>query len=660
VSEAPPDRVEALALSLTDDPVLRKMLDEERVEGEQLDRALLGRLGGYLRPRWRLGLSSFLMALLESALNAAPAWLIGLAMDRVLGSAARSPGALERGLDALGASFAARFGAGAQDLGAVVVFFGLLTALVWVLTWAVAVGTTWLMQRLGQEVVHALRVQIFSHITGMDQGFFHKNPVGRLVNRTVFDVQALSGLFSDAFAQGLRDGLSVLTLVVVMLWLDAPLALVLIVSLPLLVAVALIYRRMARPALRTNSAVQSRMNAWLAENISGMRENQLYRREERRRAEYHALTRAHQASIRHVILAWAVLRPGMMVISALATAAVLGLGYWRVTEGLITVGVLLAFLQYTVNFWRPVRNLSEKFNLIQEALTSAERIMDVLDTQPQITDRPDADPSLRVARGEIRLEGVRFTYPGTTQEVLKGIDVEVAQGQVLALVGDTGAGKSTIAHLLSRFYEASGGRVLVDGRDVREYKLQHLREGIALVPQDVVIFAGTIRENITLGAPIDEARIWACVRAVRADALVERLGGLDHALTEGGRTLSNGERQLLSFARALAQAPPILLLDEATANVDTQTELRIQEALQALTRGRTCVIIAHRLSTIRDADQILLLQNGEVVERGRHDELMRLDGDYARLVRLHMGQPGVHPLPSSPHLSGEGVGGEDA
>lgn len=633
-----PERVEALALQLTDDPILRKMLDEERVEGQQVDTALLRRLLAYARPHRRLGLTAALLAILESVMAASPAWLVGLAMDQVLGSGRGQAGALSGLLQGWAQAAAARFGQGPQDTAAQVVFFGLLAALVWLLSWALAVSTTYLVQKLGQLVVHDMRMDLFCHITGMDLGYFHKNPVGRLVNRTTFDVRAVSELFSDAFAQSLRDLISISVLIAVMLALDVPLALVLVLSLPCLLAVGLLYRHMARPALRTNSAVQSRMNAWLAENLAGMRENQLYRRETRREAEFHSLTQAHQSSMYHIIQAWALLRPGMLLVSGAAMSLILWLGHDRVTAGTITVGVLLTFLQYAVHFWRPVRNLSEKFNLIQSALTSAERIMDVLDTRTQIQDAPEADPALHIQRGDIQFSQVRFTYPGTREEVLRGIDLQVSAGQTLALVGDTGAGKSTIAHLLSRFYEASGGQVQIDGQEVRRYTLQHLRQGIAIVPQDVVIFAGSIRENITLGQDIPEERVLACARAVRAHNIIERLGGLDHVLEEGGRTLSTGERQLISFARALVVNPPILILDEATANVDTQTEMMIQEALAALTQGRTCVIIAHRLSTIRDADQILLLRHGQVVERGTHHELMQHNGDYARLVRLHMGQ----------------------
>ncbi|MEM1350390.1 MAG: ABC transporter ATP-binding protein, partial [Myxococcota bacterium] len=400
-----------------------------------------------------------------------------------------------------------------------------------------------------------------------------------------------------------------------------------------------LYREYARPAMRTTQAVSSRMNSWLAENITGMRENQIYRTEPRRRGEFKALTDAHQESVSRWISAWAWLRPLMMGVSAVATAVVLWQGYERVLSGAISVGVLLTFLQYTTRLWVPVRDLASKFNVIQTALTATERIFDVLKATTQMSDARGADPELRVERGGVRFEEVRFAYPTKPDaEVLKGISWSAEPGQMIALVGDTGAGKSTIVHLLSRFYDATGGAVIVDGHDVREYTLEHLRSGVAIVPQDVVIFAGTVRDNITLGLDVRDDAVWEAARAVRADRFIDRFeGGLDHVLDEAGRTLSAGERQLLSFARALVFNPPVLILDEATANVDTETEALIQQALERLTAGRTSIVVAHRLSTIRDADQILVLRHGQVVERGTHDDLLDLDGEYARLHKLHMG-----------------------
>lgn len=629
---AAPTGIEARALQMAGDPILAKMLAEERIEAKVWDTALLGRLFTYLRPHSGLAWLAVSLALVEALIMTAPAYLIGLALDRV------GAGGGSRQLDGWLAPLAqAETAWVASTQQSVIVLYGLLVGGLWGLKWLVGTSTNYSMQVLGQKVVHDIRVEIFHHITSMDMGWFHKNPVGRLVNRTTFDVQTLSELFSNAFAQGTRDVLFVSTLIVVMIALDAPLASVLIASLPILVIIALVYRKYARPAMRTTAAVLSRMNAWLAENLAGMRENHLYRQEDRRRAEFHALTQAHQASVARVIQAWGLLRPAMMLTTALGTTVVLLLGYERVTTGIITVGVLLTFLQYTVHLWRPVRNLTEKFNLIQTALASAERIVDVLDARPGLTNLPTANPELRVERGAIRFEDVRFKYRTDGEDILKGIDFAVEPGQMLALVGDTGAGKTTISALLSRFYDVQSGTVRIDGHDVRDFLLTHLRAGIALVPQDVVVFAGTVRDNITLGASIPEERLQASIQGVRADAFIDRLeGGLDHILEEGGRTLSTGERQLLSFARALCFNPPILILDEATANVDTETELLIQRALEVLTEGRTSVVIAHRLSTIRAADLILLLRNGEILERGDHAALMARGGEYATLVRKHL------------------------
>lgn len=621
------------ALAAANDPVLKHMLAEERVESSTVDTKLLLRLLSYLRPHRALGTLGIGLATIEAVLMTVPAYLVGLAVDVARGTPGRD-GAVDVAVHDLAARFAPA-DATALRLFAV---YGAIVATVWALRWAFGAAMMYTVQKLGQHVVHDLRCDTYRHIVGMDLGYFHRNPVGRLVNRTTFDVQSLSELFSDAFAEGARDVLFVLILVVVMFTLDPVLAGILVVSFPLLVLIGAVYRHFARPAMRTMTAVQSRMNAWLAENLAGMRENHLYRREARRRAEFRSLTDAHQASVTRVIQSWGLLRPAMMAVSAVATTLVLLVGYERVIAGAATVGVLLTFLQYTTRIWVPIRNLTEKLSLIQTALTAAERIADVLDTPTAMTDPPGADAALSVQRGEITFDGVRFRYPTKPDLVLDGIDVHVEQGQMLALVGDTGAGKSTIAHLLSRFYDVTEGQVRVDGRDVREYTLRRLRSGIAIVPQDVVIFAGTVRDNITLGAEVDDERIHECLDAVLASDIVRAIpGGLDGTLEEGGRTLSAGQRQLLSFARALVASPPILVLDEATANVDTETEARIQRALATLTAGRTSVVIAHRLSTIRHADRILVLRHGRVVEDGTHEDLLAIGGEYSRLVRLHMG-----------------------
>ncbi len=629
-------RAEAHALEIAEDPLLAKMLEEERIESSELDVMLLFRLLRYTKPHKALTITAICLSVFESMLMTLPAYGIGLAIDRIINVSERKPQLLDAPFDAA-AGVMAQLSSSDDARMQMVLGFGLVVLSVWVLRWATAIVTTYLVQKLGQFVVHDLRIDIYNHITSLGLDFFHKNPVGRLVNRTTFDVQSLSELFSDALAQGARDLMFVAALLVVMFSLDPVLAGIILGSFPLLIIVALIYRALARPSLRTMQAVQSRMNSWLAENLGGMRENQLYGKERDRSREYKSLTEAHQASVRRVIQAWGILRPGMMIVSACATAIILWVGYERVLESIITVGVLLTFLQYTTRIWVPVRNLTEKFNVIQTALTAGERVFDVLGTKSSLTNTDYADDALTVTDGSIAFEDVEFGYG--KELVLKGISFDAPAGQMLALIGDTGAGKSTIVSLISRFYDVNSGSVAVDGEDVRNYKLHALRSSIALVPQDVVIFAGTIRENLTLGADFSDEEIMAAAKAVCADALIGRMSaGLDHVLDEGGRTLSAGERQLFSFARALLRDPPILILDEATASIDSKTEELIQTALERLTKGRTTVVIAHRLSTIRDADQILVLRNGEIIERGNHEALMSASGEYARLYNAHTAQ----------------------
>ena len=633
-------KAEREVLAAAKDPVLQKMLEQERIESAEFDTSLLWRLLGYLKRHRALSALGVCLSMVQAVVMTLPAWAIGLAVDMVrqgdeagralTGAAAafaHTAGSIS------GALFAQPLAIEAKIAGYAALIFGLIFVQM-----VLSMLGYYAVQMLGQRVVHDLRMDVYTHLMAMDMGYFHKNPVGRLVNRTVFDTQSLSQFFSDAFSQGVRDLFFILALMVVMFTMDVPLALVLLGIFPLLLVMGLVYRHFARSAMRTTSAVKSRMNSWLAENIAGMRENQLYQTEARRNGEFGALTDAHQRASVASVRAWGILRPSLLALSALATAGVLWLGYTRVAQGVVTVGVLLTFLQYTQQLWVPVRNLAEKFNVVQTALTSIERIYDVLDTPSQMKDTPFADPALSVTKGALEFKNVRFAYPTKPeQEVLRGINFVAKPGEMIALVGDTGAGKSTIVHLISRFYDVTSGAVRLDGHEVREYTLAQLRQGIALVPQDVVIFAGTVRENITLGLEVPDALVLGALRAVRADRFIDRFEyGLDQVMDEGGRTLSAGERQLLSFARALVFNPPLLILDEATANVDTETESLIQQALATLTKGRTSVVVAHRLSTIREADQILVLRHGQIIERGRHQELLDQAGEYARLYELHM------------------------
>ena len=637
LSEKQLTQAEEDVLQATRDPILQQMLDEERVEMNELDTQLLWRLIRYVKPHKWLAFFATLMALLEACFMTLPAWFIGLAIDK-MGSTQERTGSLVWIIDQTSHWFATHFGSASDSKEAIITYFGLIIAISFILRWLIAVITSYSMQKLGQKVIHDIRVEVYTHLTSMDMSFFQKNPLGRLVNRTIFDVQSISELFADAFAQGIRDILFIIVLMIVMLSLDVPLALTLILAFPILILIALMYRKTARPALRTTSALLSRMNSWMAENISGMRENQLYNRENRRRTEFRTLTDAHQLSVTHLIRAWAFLRPLMMMTSVLATACVLIIGYWRVDAGIVSIGILLTFVQYTHRLWQPVRNLTEKYNLIQNALTSGERVMTILDERSAMFDSPDSSKEVLFHEGAVTFENVHFAYPSKPKnQILKDISFTMTAGQKLALVGDTGSGKTTIIHLISRFYDVDQGRVLIDGLDVKEITLSQLRRRIALVPQDVVIFAGSIRENITMGLDVDDQVLHRCLQAVCADKIVSRFAdGLEHILEESGRTLSTGERQLLSFARALVFNPPLLILDEATANVDTETERIIQGALAELTHGRSSIVIAHRLSTIRDADMILVLKSGEIIESGDHEELMRRDEEYARLIRSHM------------------------
>jgi ATP-binding cassette subfamily B protein len=453
------------------------------------------------------------------------------------------------------------------------------------------------------------------------------------MTRVTTDVDALNELFTSGVVTVFGDLFTLLGIMGVMLVLNWRLALVTFAVIPFFFLVTNWFRRGARQSFRDVRQRVAEINAFLQENLSGMAVVQLFRREQRNARGFDQVNRAHAEANLRAIFYYAVFYPAIDLLAALAIAIILVYGGARVLTGALTVGALVAFIQYSERFWRPISDLSEKFNILQAAMASSERIFTLLDEKPLVV-APMAPLRLESIRGRVGFEEVWFAYTGE-EWVLRDIDFSVEPGRSVALVGHTGAGKTSIINLLTRFYDPQRGRVTLDGVDARELDPAQLRGSLALVLQDVHLFSGTIASNIRLGSPLSDERVREAARAVHVDRFVETLPeGYAAEVRERGATLSVGQKQLLSFARALAHDPRVLVLDEATSSVDTETEALIQDALGVLLRGRTAIVIAHRLSTIQNVDQILVLHKGRIRERGTHQELLAARGLYWRLYQL--------------------------
>ena len=525
---------------------------------------------------------------------------------------------------------------------------------------ACSYGETVLTARLGQRVMHDLRTQLFAHLQRLPVAFFDRNPVGRLVTRVTADVESLNELFTSGVVAGLGDLFTLLAISILMLVVDWRLALAAFVVIPFVVLASNVFRVRVREAYRAIRTRLARINAFLQERLSGVRVVQLFGRESEEARRFDRLNADHLDAHLKSITVYALYFPIIELLTTVAIAIILVTGAARVDVGTMTVGTVAAFLQLVRRFFEPLQDLSDKYNTLQQAMAASERIFGLLD-EPNGR-RESGDGGTRggaerlgtpVSRPptpvSIEFQGVWFAYPSSRssatspeqhepQWVLRDVSFTARPGQTLAIVGHTGAGKTTIINLLLRFYEAQRGRILVNGVDVRTIPVEEVRRVIGYVQQDIFLFAGDIASNIRLSAPLPLDEVRRAAERVGADRIVQRLpGGYDYELGERGSSVSVGERQLLSFARAIAADPAVLVLDEATSAVDSEIEGEIQRALAELMRGRTTIAIAHRLSTIRDADEILVMHHGEVRERGTHRDLLEHDGLYARLWRLQRG-----------------------
>jgi ATP-binding cassette subfamily B protein len=483
----------------------------------------------------------------------------------------------------------------------------------------------------GERMLADLRNQVFAHLQRLSLGFFERNRAGVIVSRLTNDVEALDQLVTDGVTSLVQSTLTLGGTAVVLFILDWRLALATLTVMPLMTAATIWFRTRSGRAYRAVRETLAVVTATLAEDIAGMRVLQAFTRERAAQQRFHEVSDTYRASNMQTVVLNGVYFPFVDFLSSAATAVVLGYGGWLVFHGEVTIGTLVAFLGYLSNFFDPVQQLSQLYNTFLSAVAALDKLTDLMDEQPEVQDADTARPMDRIA-GRVRFDGVRFAY-GRGPEVLHGLDLEVPEGTTVALVGHTGAGKSTIAKLLARFYDPTQGRIEIDGVDLRAVEQRSLRHWLGIVPQEGFLFAGTVAENIAFGRPgASREEIVAAATAVGADDFVAKLEhGYETQLGERGSRLSLGQRQLVAFARALLADPRILILDEATSSVDIGTERRIEEALRTLLEGRTAFIIAHRLSTIRDADLIVVLEHGLIVEQGTHEQLLERRGLYTSL-----------------------------
>ena len=592
---------------------------DDEVLGKAYDARLMRRLLGYMRPyRARIGLA-FMAILGLSLVQLAPPYLTKVAIDTHIAA-----GDVD-GLTPLA-----------------LLLLGVLAA-----SYVLEAVQTYTLQVTGQRIIFDLRRQIHAHLQRLDVAFFDRNPVGRLMTRVTTDVDALNELFASGVVSVFRDVFMLAGIAVVMFVMDWRLAVVALSVLPLIAAVTQWFRRHARQSYREVRGWIARINAFLQENVTGMATVQLFRREARQYERFDAINQgcrdAHLASI----FFYAVFYPAIEVLGALAVAAIVWFGGAWTLQGSLELGSLVAFVLYSQRFFRPISDLSEKFNILQAAMASSERIFALLDTPVAVADSVSPAAAAR-GGGHIRFENVWFAYRGD-QYVLEDVSFDVAPGRRVGVVGATGAGKSTVLNLLMRFYDVDRGRITIDDVDIRDLPLRELRSRFGLVLQDVYLFSGTVADNIRLGQEaITDDDVRAAARGVHADRFIASLpDGLETAVAERGATFSVGQRQLLSFARALASRPPVLLLDEATSSVDTDTERLIQDALHVLMSGRTTIAIAHRLSTVQDMDTILVFHKGRLREQGSHRQLLAERGLYHKLYQLQYRDQEVAMAPAA-------------
>lgn len=581
-------------------------MNEEEILGKAYDGRLMKRLIRYLKPYRMYVALGILTSIAVSALEAVRPWFTKHAVD--VNIAQRDSHGL---------------------LMTAVAFLGVL-----VLRGAIQYANAYLTQWIGQKTILDLRMQLYTHLQHLGMKFFDRNPIGRLITRVTNDIEQLNEMFSSGIVMVFSDVFTIAGILYFMFTMSWELALVSLSVLPLLFYGTFLFRRKARESYRDVRLQLARINTFTQEHITGMMVDQIFNREKKSYEKFFNINAAHRDANIRSILYYAFFYPGVELIGALAVGLILWYAGVGALGGTITIGTVMAFLQFNEMFWRPIRDLSEKYNIMQTAMASSERVFNLLDEPVQLSDPASPIPFTNV-QGKIEFRNVWFAYV-EEEWVLRDVSFSIAPGESVAIVGHTGAGKTTIINLLSRFYEFQRGEILIDGIDIRSVKKEDLRRHVAIVLQDVFLFSGDIKSNINLGdETIGIERVKDAARTVGAHRFIEQLPRqYDEEVKERGATLSVGQKQLISFARALAFNPKVLILDEATSSVDTETELLIQQAIHKLLEDRTSIVIAHRLSTIQSADKIIVMHKGEIREMGNHQELLSHGGIYYKLYRL--------------------------
>jgi ATP-binding cassette subfamily B multidrug efflux pump len=579
--------------------------DDDKVEGKVYDRQLFSRLAEYGKPYRHLIVLSVFFILVGMAFELLGPYLTKVAVDQYI-----LPGNY-RGL-----------------LFIVLLYLGVLIGK-FIFDYLKII----VMQYIGQKVMLDLRQQIFAHLQRLQQQFFDKNPIGRLMTRITSDVESLNQVFTEGLVMVFGDLLLISGIIIMMLSIHLPLALWTLSVVPVLVIISFIFRKKVRDSYSQIRLYLARINSYLQEHISGMSIVQLFNREKKNYQTFQKINWDHTAAYIKTIFYFAIFFPAVELVGAVALGIIIYRGAFYIQNELVTFGTLIAFIQYAQMFFRPISDLSEKYNILQSALAASERIFKLLDTKPQIVTPTQGYWAAEISQA-IEFRNVSFAY--NNEPVLKNINLTIPIGQRYALVGHTGAGKTTLTRLLGRFYEIKHGEILIDGIDIRQWDLDNLRRHMAVVPQDVFLFSGTVLENIRLNNPqIPEEAVREAAEIVNAQHFIQKMpGGYEAKIRERGSNLSQGQKQLLALARAIVFNPSILILDEATSNIDSESEYLIQQALRIVLENRTAIVIAHRLSTIQYMDQIVVMHHGKIREIGDHQELLHRRGLYYRLYQL--------------------------